>query len=175
MGDLSVVGLDLRTERSVHVEDQPKHVWKAKGYNGDAKLVCWHCYHGIDMPTGTRVPLLYRGGKRYGKVRAHFAHPAGLGPPNGHHPETIWHANAKQTILNWARHHVGVTHARTEHWTVDRRRRSDVSVMFADGTRLAIEVQQQPVTDEEWTARHQDYARTGIVDVWLWHPRITGD
>jgi hypothetical protein len=172
VGDLSVVGLDLRTGRSVHVEDQPKHVWKIKGYNGDATLVCWHCYHGIDMPAGTRVPLLYRGGKQYGKVRAHFAHPAGLGPPNGHHPETIWHANAKQTMLNWALRQAGVTDARTEYWTADGRRRSDVSVMFADGTRLAIEVQQQPVTDEEWTARHQDYAGAGIVDVWLWHPRI---
>jgi hypothetical protein len=124
------------------------------------------------MPAGTRVPLLYRGGKQYGKVRAHFAHPAGLGPPHGHHSETIWHANAKQTILNWALRQPGVIDARTEYWTADGRRRSDVSVAFADGTRLAIEVQRQPVTDEEWTARHNDYASAGVVDVWLWHPRI---
>ncbi|MEV4693528.1 hypothetical protein AB0K27_20795 [Micromonospora echinospora] len=71
MNDLSVVGLDLRSGSSVHVDDEPKYVWKTKGYGGDETLVCWHCYHGMDAPPGTRVPLLCRGGKKYGKVRTH--------------------------------------------------------------------------------------------------------
>ncbi|MFD6666279.1 hypothetical protein ACFWDK_28440 [Micromonospora chalcea] len=71
MNDLSVVGLDLRSGSSVHVDDEPKYVWKTKGYGGDETLVCWHCYHGVDAPAGTRVPLLCRGGKKYGKVRTH--------------------------------------------------------------------------------------------------------
>jgi hypothetical protein len=172
MADLSVVGLDLATRTSVHVDDQPRHVWKAKGYGGDGTLVCWHCYNGVDAPTGTLVRLLYRGGKKYGKVRAHFAHPKGQAPSGGHHPETLWHANAKQTLVRWARTQPGVADAHTEYRTADGRRRSDVAVTLVDGTKLAIEVQQQPTTDEAWSLRHGDYVAAGIVDVWLWHPRI---
>lgn len=172
MSDLSVVGLDLHANSSVHVDDEPKHVWKAKGYGGDGTLVCWHCYHGVDAPAGTRVPLLCKGGKKYGKVRTYFAHPRGQAPPGGHSPETLWHANAKQTILRWAKQQPCVVEARTEYWTADGRRRSDIEVLLVDGTRVVIEVQQQPLTDEDWTRRHHDYVAAGLVDVWLWHSRL---
>jgi hypothetical protein len=70
--------------------------------------------------------------------------------------------------------------ARVEAYTPDRRRRSDVAVTLPDGRRVAIEVQLGAVSDAEWLARHQDYARTGITDVWLWHtatwvPRVMFD
>jgi hypothetical protein len=172
MSDLSVVGLATRTGRSVHVDDAPKHVWNEKGYTGDQSLVCWHCYHGADAPAGSLVPLQCRGGKKYGKVRTHFAHPPGMAPVGGHHPETLWHANAKQTLLRWARQQSSVADAVMEYWTADGRRRSDIQVSLHDGTQLVIEVQQQPLTDEAWTRRHQDYAAVGVTDIWLWHPRI---
>jgi hypothetical protein len=38
------------------------------------------------------------------------------------------------------------------------------------GRRLAIELQRGEMSDAEWIARHQDYARAGITDLWLWHP-----
>jgi hypothetical protein len=172
VNDLSVVGLDLLAGSTVHVDDEPQYVWKAKGYRGDETLVCWHCYHGVDAPAGTRVPLLCRGGKKYGKVRAHFAHPRGQAPPGGHGRETLWHANAKQAVLRWSRKQPGVVGARTEYCTADGRRRSDVEIHLADDTRLVIEVQQQPLTDEAWSHRHDHYVAAGLVDVWLWHPRI---
>jgi competence CoiA-like predicted nuclease len=61
-----------------------------------------------------------------------------------------------------------------EAWTADGRRRSDVEVTMPGGGRLAIELQFSHVTDAEWVARHEDYARDGITDVWLWHPGDRG-
>jgi hypothetical protein len=171
MDDLLVVGVDLVTRRIVHVDDFPRNVLKAKGYGGDGTLVCRDCLWGDGVPTGTRVPLVYRG-KVYGKRRAHFAHPPGQGPIGGHRPETRWHADAKSRIAAWARRQPHVADVNVEHWTADGRRRSDVAVLFTDGTRLAIEIQQQPLTDDAWLARHEDYARLGVLDVWLWHPGI---
>jgi hypothetical protein len=117
------------------------------------------------------VPLVYVG-KAYGKVRPHFRHYPGLGPPGGHHPETVWHHTAKQLIARWARSLPGVAEASVEHRTADGRRRSDVHIRLDNGTRLAIEVQQQPLTDRDWLARHHDYAAAGVIDVWLWHPNV---
>jgi hypothetical protein len=172
LSEYSVVGLDLDLGRSIHLLDQPRSVWRRKGYGGDGTLVCWHCYHGVDAPAGTRVPLIYRGGKKYGKVRAHFAHPPNQAPPGGHHPETVWHANAKQMLMRWATRQPAVTDAHTEYWTADGRRRSDVEVLLTDGTRLILEVQQQPIADEAWTRRHDDYIAAGLVDIWLWHASL---
>jgi hypothetical protein len=172
VSEYSVVGLDLDLGRSVHLLDQPRSVWKRKGYGGDGTLVCWHCYHGVDAPPGTRVPLVFKGGKKYGKVRAHFAHPANQAPPGGHHPETVWHANAKQMLVRWATGQAVVVDARTEYWTADGRRRSDVQVRLTDGTELIFEVQQQPLTDETWIRRHDDYVAAGLVDVWFWHAAL---
>jgi hypothetical protein len=128
MSDLSVVGLDTCTGRSVHVDDAPKYVWNEKGYSGDHSLVCWHCFHGDRAAPGALVPLQCRGGRKYGKVRTYFAHPSGTAPVGGHHPETLWHANAKQTLVQWAKHQSGAADATMEYWTTDGRRRSDIKV-----------------------------------------------
>lgn len=169
MDDLLVVGLDLCTQREVRVGDAPKHVWKPKGDCGDGTLVCLHCYEGDGIPAGTRVPLLYRG-RAHGKRRPHLTHPKGLGPPGGHSRETLWHANAKIALASWARTLPQVATVYAERWTEDGRRRSDVAVHLIDGTRLAFEVQRQPITDDAWLARHRDYGAAGVVDIWLWHP-----
>jgi hypothetical protein len=65
-----------------------------------------------------------------------------------------------------------VADARTEYWTADGRRRSDVEVHLADGTQIILEVQQQPLTDEAWTRRHSYYIAAGLIDVWLWHTNL---
>jgi Competence protein CoiA-like family len=166
--DLLVLGLDLSTGRMVHVEDATKSYWRRKGYSGDQSLVCWHCNQGEDVPTSRRVPLVVRGGDPYGFVRMHFAHPPGQAPLGNHNPETMRHAAAKLLLARWASDQPGVESARTEIWTPDRLRRSDILVRFNGGQCLAIEVQLQPLTDAEWQARHNDYTLAGIHDVWLW-------
>jgi hypothetical protein len=99
--------------------------------------------------------------------RRHFAHPPGLAPPGGRHSrESIWHAEAKQRLRRWAASQGAL--ARIEAYTPDGRRRSDVAITMPGG-RVAIEVQLGEVSDTEWVARHEDYMRAGIVDVWLWH------
>jgi Competence protein CoiA-like family len=70
--------------------------------------------------------------------------------------------------------------AKVEAYTPDRRRRSDVAIILPEGGQVAIEVQLGAVSDAEWLARHQDYARAGIANVWLWHaatwiPRVMFD
>jgi hypothetical protein len=169
--DLLVVGFDLETGREVHVAEQPPEFWRRRGYGGADTLVCFYCFHGFEASRGTRVPLVTRG-RLGGKVRPHFAHPPGQAPDGGHHPETVWHITTKHTLARWARSQPGVAAVRLEQWTPDRDRRADVSIRLDDGTRMALEAQRMLMTDHAWRARHHDYAREGIRDVWFWWPRV---
>jgi hypothetical protein len=169
MSDLLVVGLDLATGRQVHVDERPVIAWKTKDHTGDQTLVCLHCYQGIDVPAPRQVPLVAKG--RIGGIRrAHFAHPPGQAPAGGHHPETTWHALGKALLVKWARRQPGVRDAWAECWTADRTRRSDVTIEFTTGNRLALELQHSQLTDAEWLHRHTDYRTNNIIDVWLWDP-----
>ena len=169
-GDLLVVGLDLATGLEVHAGDRTTVEWRDKGHNGDQTLVCRECYDGADLPGGARLVALVPRGREHGRRRAHFAHRPGMAPPGGRHsPETLWHAEGKQLLRRWAQDQ-GAS-ARVEAWTDDGRRRSDVAVTLPGGGRVALEVQLSDITDAEWLARHDDYVRVGITDVWLWHPQ----
>jgi hypothetical protein len=168
--DLLVVGLDLETGREVHLSsDTDRDYWHARGYSGRRTLVCVLCYTGIDAEPGTRVPLIVRG-RIGGLRRPHFAHPPGQAPVGGHHPESVWHLSGKAVLAAWARRQPGVVDVTVECCTPDRARRSDVRVRFNDGRQVALEVQATSLTDREWSARHADYQRQGITDVWLWRP-----
>ncbi len=169
--DLLVVGFDLETRREVHVSQRPPEHWKRLGYGGTGQLVCFYCFHGFEAPAGTRVPLVTRG-RLGGKARRHFAHPPGQAPVGGHSPETVWHITTKHTLAGWARTRSGVARVRLEQWTVDHDRRADVEVLLEDGTKVALEAQRMLMTDDGWRARHRDYARQGVVDVWFWRPRV---
>lgn len=168
--DLLVVGLNLETGREVHVSDAGREYWYARGYSGRRTLVCALCYAGIDAEPGTRVPLVIRS-KTGGQRRPHFAHPPGQVPAGGHHPESLWHLTVKAVLAAWGRRQPGVADVTAEQRTPDRARRCDVRVRFRDGRQVALEAQASPLTDREWSARHADYQRQGITDIWLWHPR----
>jgi Competence protein CoiA-like family len=167
--DLLVVGLDLETGCEVHVSEPSPSYWYARGYSGRRTLVCTLCYAGIDAEPGTRVPLVVRG-RIGGLRRPHFAHPPGQAPAGGHHPESAWHLSGKAVLAAWARGQPGVVDVAVERCTNDLARRCDVHVRFCDGREVALEVQAAPLTDGEWSARHADYQRQGITDVWLWRP-----
>ncbi|MFC8956060.1 competence protein CoiA family protein [Streptomyces sp. NPDC057101] len=169
--DLLVVGFDLETRREVHIAEGPPERWKQLGYGGTGQLVCFYCFHGFEAPVGTRVPLVTRG-RLGGKVRRHFAHPAGQAPPGGHGPETVWHITTKHTLAAWARTRPGVARVRLEQWTEDRDRRADVEVLLEDGTKIALEAQRRLMTDDGWRVRHRDYVRQDVVDVWFWRPGV---
>ena len=170
MDDLLVVGLDLATGQEVHAGDRESWEWYGKGHNGDQTLVCRECYDGTDLPGGPRQVALVPKGRKGGARRAHFAHPPGMAPPGGrHNPETLWHAEGKQLLRQWAQKQGAA--AQVEAWTGDGRRRSDVAITVPGGGRLALEVQLGDITDAEWLARHNDYVQAGITDVWLWHPQ----
>jgi Competence protein CoiA-like family len=167
--DLLVVGLDLETGREVHLSDVALPYWHDRGYSGRRTLVCALCYAGFDAEPGTRVPLVVRG-RIGGPRRPHFAHPPGQAPLGRHHPESVWHLAAKAALAAWAARQPGVADVAVERCTPDRARRSDVRVRFRDGRQVALEVQATPLTDREWSARHADYQRQGITDIWLWRP-----
>ncbi|MFD0395373.1 competence protein CoiA family protein [Streptomyces nogalater] len=169
LDDLLVVGFDLETQREVHIGDRPLEQWRTLGYGRRETVVCFYCWHGIDAPAGTKVPLLARG-RIGGLVRPHFAHPAGMAPPRGHHRETVWHINAKNRLARWAAAQPNVAQVRMEQWTEQRNRRADVHVVLDDGARLALEAQRELITDELWQARHRDYAAAGVRDVWFMRP-----
>ncbi|MFD8887560.1 competence protein CoiA family protein [Streptomyces erythrochromogenes] len=169
--DLLVVGFDLETRREVHIAEGPPERWKRLGYGGTGQLVCFYCFHGFEAPAGTRVPLVTRG-RLGGKVRRHFAHPPGQAPAGGHGPETVWHITTKHLLAAWAWSRPGVDRVRLEQWTEDHDRRADVEVLLRDGTKIALEAQRKLMTDDGWRARHRDYARQGVVDVWFWRPRV---
>lgn len=168
--DLLVVGLDLDTGRHVHIEDRPMDQWRTLGYRHRESLVCAACFLGLDgVPAGTRVPLIPRG-RIGGARRHHFAHPPHMAPPGGHHPETLWHLEAKAQLERWARSLPNVSEVRQEQWTPGRERRADVHVHLADGSRLALEAQSSLITDPLWQQRHRDYAAAGIRDIWFMRP-----
>jgi hypothetical protein len=167
--DLLVIGLDLTTGREVHVDDQTVDHWRGKGVTGNKTLVCLFCRQGMDQPEPRLVPLVVKG-RVNGRRRPHFAHPANAAPAGGHGPETQWHAAAKRLIADWAKTRSNVTDVDLERWIGGRLRRSDVRIKLQCGTTIAIEVQQQHLTDQAWIARHRDYAAAAVVDVWLWHP-----
>jgi hypothetical protein len=167
--DLLVVGLDLVTGREVHAGDRRTEEWRKKGHNGDRTLVCLACHEGADLAGGPRTVALVPKGREGGARQQHFAHPPGMVPPGGKHsPESLWHAEGKHAIREWAEAQ-GLT-ARVEARTADGRRRSDVAVILPGGHRLAIELQCGELSDAEWIARHEDYVRAGITDLWLYHP-----
>jgi len=171
VADLLVVGLDLVTGLEVHAEDRETWEWWKKGHNGDQTLVCLACYQGADLPGGPQVVALVPRGRVGGARCRHFAHPPGMAPPGGRHsPESLDHSAGKQALRGWAASQ-GFA-ARVEAWTADSRRRSDVEAILPGGVRVAIELQCSEITDTEWVARHEDYVRAGITDVWLWHPRL---
>jgi Competence protein CoiA-like family len=171
VADLLVVGLDLVTGLEVHAEDRQTQEWRKKGHNGDQTLVCLACYRGADLPGGPQVVALVPKGRIGGARCRHFAHPPGMAPPGGrHNPESLDHSNGKQALRGWAANQ-GFA-ARVEVWTADGRRRSDVEVIMSGGVRVAIELQCSKIIDAEWAARHEDYVRAGITDLWLWDRRI---
>jgi hypothetical protein len=171
VADLLVVGLDLVTLLEVHAGDRETWEWRKKGHNGDQTLVCLACYQGADLPDGPQVVALVPKGRVGGARCRHFAHPPGMAPPGGrHNPESLDHSDGKQALRRWAAKQ-GFA-ARVEAWAADGRRRSDVEVIMPGGVRVAIELQCSEITDAEWIARHEDYIRAGIIDMWLWHRRI---
>jgi hypothetical protein len=167
VNDPIVIGLDLRTGLEVSVRDRSTAAWRTRGYNGDQTLVCLHCYTSSG---GRRVVPLVPKGRVGGKRQAHFAHPPRHRPESGHHgPETSWHSQGKQFIRDWALA-AGAASAQVEAFTPDGRRRSDVNITLPSGARIAVEVQQRLLRDEQWQQRHRDYLANGIRDIWLWSP-----
>jgi hypothetical protein len=161
--DLLNVGLDLQTGQALTVGEGTYEHWRAKGHSGDKSLVCLYCHQN-----GRTVPLVICG--RVGSSRRdHFRHPPGTAH-GGHSPETVWHADGKLLIVRWALHQPGVATAEVEWCTPDHRRRADVLLTMADGTRVAVELQSRLLTDGAWIDRHRDYQQQNIIDVWLWHP-----
>ncbi|WP_446459102.1 competence protein CoiA family protein [Streptomyces virginiae] len=98
--------------------------------------------------------------------------PPAQAPAGGHGPETVWHITTKHLLAAWARFRPGVDRVRLEQWTEDHDRRADGEVLLRDGTKIALEAQRKLMTDDGWRARHRDYARQGVVDVWFWRPRV---
>ncbi|WP_328397986.1 competence protein CoiA [Nocardia sp. NBC_00416] len=168
--DQLTVALDLSCGQYVCAPTDPAdphvHDFRRKSLVGDRSLVCAACFTEF----GDKVPVVVRarvGGQR----RPHFAHPPGFAPVGSrHHPETLWHLTGKAVLAEWALRQPGVVEADTEVWMPRRERRADVRVVFADRREVALEVQRGPLTDAEWSQRHHDYRRNGVVDVWFWHP-----
>ncbi|MFD3422604.1 competence protein CoiA family protein [Streptomyces decoyicus] len=170
--ELLVVGLDLEGRREVHIDEKPMDQWRQLGYRHRESVVCAACFYGLDgVPQGTRVPLVSRG-RIGGRRRPHFAHPPHMTPPGGHHPETLWHIEAKLCLQRWAGSLPGVTEVQQEQWIPTRERRADVHVRLADGSLLALEAQSALITDQLWQRRHRDYAAAGIQDVWFMRPGL---
>lgn len=85
------------------------------------------------------------------------------------HTEGIFHQQGKAALLRWVRERYPHLDVRAE---VDVRdgpdiRRADVLVTFPTGERVALEVQYEGMSVDQWTKRHESYQRLGIVDVWL--------
>jgi hypothetical protein len=101
---------------------------------------------------------------RHPRKRDGFSHYAGAG---GHSTESLFHQQAKALIASWARQQDTRLVVAVEEATTGRERIADVMVTGPNGHRVAIEIQYSALTPDQWQARHDSYARQGIVDVWL--------
>ena len=102
---------------------------------------------------------------RAGSKRDHFAHRRLVG--GGHAPETWFHYTGKHIVGEWLRARYPIARVAVDHEPVENRQVPDVLCAFPDGRRFAFEVQYAPLTEEDWSARHEGYVAQGIVDVWL--------
>jgi len=85
-----------------------------------------------------------------------------------HAPESLFHLEAKGQIARYLQEIAPTAHVEMEQASNrERERIADIMVTFADGSRMAIEIQYSALTAEDWQARHDSYRRQGIVDVWL--------
>lgn len=100
-----------------------------------------------------------RGGSR----RDHFAH---MGHAGGHAPETILHVEGKAALAAWARAAYPDARVTVEASPAETHRRPDVLLDFGD-RRYGLEIQYAALAPEDWSARHADYERAGITDIWL--------
>ncbi|MCQ1582138.1 competence protein CoiA family protein [Streptomyces parvus] len=108
-----------------------------------------------------------------GARRHHFAHRPGEGEHDAvTGPETLWHLSAKDVLGRWAASHPGLAgwalHLDDTPITLpDGWRRPDVLAVSPDGVKVAFEVQYSALTGTDWKARHDFYAKAGVVDIWL--------
>jgi len=85
-----------------------------------------------------------------------------------HAPESLFHLEAKGQMVRYLKEIAPTAQVEMEQASNrDRERIADVMVTFADGSRMAIEIQYSALTAEDWQVRHDSYRRQGIVDVWL--------
>ncbi|MFD9592071.1 hypothetical protein ACFWA9_04840 [Kitasatospora sp. NPDC059973] len=167
--DPQVIGFDLDSWREVHVTDRPLEAWRAMGAGRAESLVCFFCFHGVDAPVGTRVPLRV-GHSLAGRGAGHFVHPADTGPEGGHHRELVWQVSAKHLLTRWARSRHTVHSVRAELWNSGDSPRADVTVRLTDGTAVAVELPRTVLTDLAWRDRHRSHRTAGARDIWFWRP-----
>ncbi len=85
-----------------------------------------------------------------------------------HAPESLFHIEGKAQIAKWARaKYPNVEVVEEQASNTARDRIADVMVNFANGSRVAIEIQYAALTPDAWQLRHDSYAAQGIRDVWL--------
>lgn len=119
---------------------------------------------GCPVPgCGARLTTVARTTSRDG-----MRHEAGTG---NHTEETIDHATGCLAVHAWlTRTHPTATVTR-EALLPDGTRRADVLAVNPDGDAVTVEIQYSAITPDTWRARHDDYARHSILDVWLWGHR----
>lgn len=106
-----------------------------------------------------RLKAVHRSMKRDG-----FSHMPGAG---GHAPESLFHQQSKALIATWVSRYWPAVRVDMELATETRDRIADVMLTWADGARVAVEIQYSAITVADWSERHLSYRAQGIVDVWL--------
>ncbi len=101
--------------------------------------------------------------------RPHLRHDArGGGQKPEHGSETVWHLRAKRLLRDWAW---------AAGWSADEEvivrtgpahRRADVLAELTG--EIALEAQHSRLDVDQWAARHSDYCRAGVVDLWFYAP-----
>lgn len=113
------------------------------------------------MP-GCDQPLLQI---RAGSRRDHFAHRRA--PTIAHGIESLMHLQGKAMIAGWLSANYPDLRVAVER-RVGEKRVADVLAVDHEGKQIVFEVQYAQLTVEEWTERHLDYERHGVLDIWLW-------
>jgi hypothetical protein len=148
-----VYAREIATDVVVHMPDGAAEQFRDRARTGE--LVC--VVPGCSSP---RLKAMNRGARRDG-----FAHHHAV---DKHAPMGVHHLQAQLMLARWLRANYPDAEVDLEVTTEDGRRRADVMLISPSGRRAAFEVQYAALTPRQWQARHDDYVRDGILDIWLW-------
>ena len=150
--------LDKETEEIIHIHQFHPH---PKVQLADRSLLCPVCGEEVAVRRESE------------RAQAHFYHTLKGAQHDWPYNESRPHRAVKAALQAWLKQDVFWRAAKAVYQEVpiQTNRRSDLMVLFPDGTRAAHEIQLQSLPTAAFEKRHQDYLQAGVPVFWWFRRR----